>query len=825
MIVTTDNQFTFREAESGTYSSTFVSSFNGRDGVVVLTADDVTAALGYIPGTGSGTVTVDDVTGLQAALDSKQPVGDYATSSDLVTGLASKQPLGSYANAIHTHVIADVTGLQGALDGKAAVSHTHIIGDVTGLQSALDAKQPVGTYATGTGTATGTNTGDQTTITGNAGTATKLATARTINGVAFDGTGNITINAVDSTARVPDTRTISTTAPLSGGGTLAANRTLSISAATTLAAGSMSAEDKTKLDAISGTNTGDETSGTILSKIGATGGTTYLQKDGTWTTPAGSGGGAWGSITGTLSSQTDLQTALNAKSSLSGGNTFSGNQIVNGELTVTSTRTTGGDPQILFNVEKAATNGGVFGFRRTSSANQVLVAFETASGANPDGYFGTIGGVEDRIFFLSGAGGTGSFAIDPSGLMIGNGIDTGSFAASPTSISSAGDIKGTSLVVSGTVNATNVSNTNTGDETYSSITTKLAAGSGGGTSNFLRADGAFAPPPSGGGGTTTNAVTFNNAGAGAVSGTTFDGSAARTISYNTVGAAAATHTHAYTDINNVGTGTVMYRKTAGTGAAETQTLATLKTDLGLSGTNTGDQTTISGNAGSATVLQTARTINGTSFNGSANITVTAVNPFSATFNNSGTGVVSGTSHNGSAAQTISYNTIGAAPTTRTISTTAPLTGGGDLSANRTLAISAATTSAAGSMSSADKTKLDTVVTGTYTPTVAGLSNVDLVAAWPLQYVRVGNVVTVSGRVEIDATSVGSVTRISMSLPITTAFSGANQAGGVASSSADSSPAQVLAIYANPSSALVWFDGRAQSASSLGHWFSFTYQII
>lgn len=42
-----------------------------------------------------------------------------------------------------------------------------------------------------------------------------------------------------------------------------------------------------------------------------------------------------------------------------------------------------------------------------------------------------------------------------------------------------------------------------------------------------------------------------------------------------------------------------------------------------SGTNTGDQTTISGNAGSATVLQTARTINGVSFNGSANITISA----------------------------------------------------------------------------------------------------------------------------------------------------------------------------------------------------------
>jgi hypothetical protein len=39
----------------------------------------------------------------------------------------------------------------------------------------------------------GTNTGDQTTVTGNAGTATKLATARTINGISFDGSANITI--------------------------------------------------------------------------------------------------------------------------------------------------------------------------------------------------------------------------------------------------------------------------------------------------------------------------------------------------------------------------------------------------------------------------------------------------------------------------------------------------------------------------------------------------------------------------------------------------------------------------------------------------------
>jgi hypothetical protein len=41
----------------------------------------------------------------------------------------------------------------------------------------------------------------------------------------------------------------------------------------------------------------------------------------------------------------------------------------------------------------------------------------------------------------------------------------------------------------------------------------------------------------GGGGTTTNPLTMNNGGSGAASGTTFNGSAAQTISYNTIGAA------------------------------------------------------------------------------------------------------------------------------------------------------------------------------------------------------------------------------------------------------------------------------------------------
>ncbi len=51
------------------------------------------------------------------------------------------------ADKVHTHAIADVTGLQGALDGKAASTHVHTIADVTGLQGALDGKDSQGAAA------------------------------------------------------------------------------------------------------------------------------------------------------------------------------------------------------------------------------------------------------------------------------------------------------------------------------------------------------------------------------------------------------------------------------------------------------------------------------------------------------------------------------------------------------------------------------------------------------------------------------------------------------------------------------------------------------
>jgi len=57
---------------------------------------------------------------------------------------------------------------------------------------------------------------------------------------------------------------------------------------------------------------------------------------------------------------------------------------------------------------------------------------------------------------------------------------------------------------------------------------------------------------------------------------------------------------------DMATASVIYRKTAAAGVPEVQTLATLKTDLGLTGTNSGDNTLA---AGIATFLGTPTSAN------------------------------------------------------------------------------------------------------------------------------------------------------------------------------------------------------------------------
>ena len=81
----------------------------------------------------------------------------------------------------------------------------------------------------------------------------------------------------------------------------------------------------------------------------------------------------------------------------------------------------------------------------------------------------------------------------------------------------------------------------------------------------------------------------------------------------------------------------------------------------------------------------------------------------------------------------------------------------------------------------------TTASGTYTPTWTGLANVGSVTAFACQYMRVGDTVTVSGWVTIDAVADNTPTSLSFSLPINSDTSvvnrlngtGVQQGGGVA----------------------------------------------
>lgn len=104
--------------------------------------------------------TVADVTGLQAALDAKATPADVtaAVTAVIDAAPAALDTLNELAAALgdDANFASTVTT---ALAGKAAAVHSHVIADVTGLQSALDGKQAAGSYAAATHTHTPSEVG------------------------------------------------------------------------------------------------------------------------------------------------------------------------------------------------------------------------------------------------------------------------------------------------------------------------------------------------------------------------------------------------------------------------------------------------------------------------------------------------------------------------------------------------------------------------------------------------------------------------------------------------------------------------------------------
>lgn len=125
----------------------------------------------------------------------------------------------------------------------------------------------------------------------------------------------------------------------------------------------------------------------------------------------------------------------------------------------------------------------------------------------------------------------------------------------------------------------------------------------------------------GGGGTTTNAATFNNSGSGDASGTTFDGSAARTISYNTVGAQPLdTQLTSLAGLSYTGNGGKFVRVNAGETDFELATVSGTGTVTSVGGTGTVNGLTLTGTVTTSGNL----TLGGTLTVGTSDITNSAV---------------------------------------------------------------------------------------------------------------------------------------------------------------------------------------------------------
>jgi hypothetical protein len=121
-----------------------------------------------------------------------------------------------------------------------------------------------------------------------------------------------------------------------------------------------------------------------------------------------------------------------------------------------------------------------------------------------------------------------------------------------------------------------------------------------------------------------------------------------------------------------------------------------------------------------------------------------------------------------------------------------------------------------------KKVLPVLESGTYTPVLTALSNVDVLVANECQYMRVGNVVTVSGRIQVDATASATLTTVSCSLPIASTFAEESNLGGTGSYKALFSTNVIFSIYAGNNYAE--FRAYPTTTGNMLVPFSFTYQI-
>jgi hypothetical protein len=630
----------------------------------------------FVTLTGTQTLTNKTISGASNTLSN---IGNASLTNSSVTVGSTAIALGASATTIAGLTSVTSTGFTGALTGNASTATTLATGRTVAITGDLS-------YTSGAfnGSANVTGTGTLATVNSNVGSFTNASVTVNAKGlVTAASSGTAPVTSVTGTAPIVS----------SGGATPA----ISISAATTSAAGSMSSADKTKLDGIATNATAN--TGTVTS-VGGTGTVSGITLTGTVTTSGNLTLGGTLSVTPSNFASQTANTVLAAPNGASGVPTF--RAIVAADIPTLNQNTTGTSSGVIRTVAGTTSAELVRGNMGDNDQARILVG-ATASNAGfleiataDDGtepihvrqYTGVFTTLTRTATLLDGSGNT-SFpgtvtAPTFSGALSGN-------ATTATTLQTARTIGGVSFNGSANINLPGVNtagNQNTTGNASTATTLQTARTINGvsfnGSANITVAA------------NTTNALTIGTG----LSGTSFNGSGAVTIAIDsTVATLTGTQTLTNKTLTSPRVGTGIF-DTNGNEILNIVPVASAVNELSISNAATGGSVLLS-TAGTDANINLLIQTKGTG-------TITLDTGTGAGFIDLKPGVdalrlydddsshyyrfVTGnrtanydiTLPAGSVTLTAGTSVV----TTRSISTTAPLAGGGDLSANRTLSLAA-----------------------------------------------------------------------------------------------------------------------------------------
>lgn len=113
--------------------------------------------------------------------------------------------------------------------------------------------------------------------------------------------------------------------------------------------------------------------------------------------------------------------------------------------------------------------------------------------------------------------------------------------------------------------------------------------------------------------------------------------------------------------------------------------------------------------------------------------------------------------------------------------------------------------------------------GAYTPTLTNTTNLDASTAYPCQWVKIGGIVIVSGRVDIDPAAASAATSLGISLPVASDFANSYECSGTANVFAI--PGQSGSITADTTNNRATLNVVSGTTGNQGMTFIFMYQVL